>query len=187
MIELMDLPFESDAFEPMISKKTIELHYGKHHRGYVDKVNILVIGTEFQDAELEDIIRKTAEKPEYQALYNNVGQVYNHNIYWQSFGIWERLQEELKLDILQQFGSEEELKNQLVEAVMKVFGSGWVWLVKQKSGHFAIIATKNGDTPPIDEGEVLFNIDVWEHAYYLDYQNARQKYAEQFVSKVLKI
>jgi Fe-Mn family superoxide dismutase len=87
MIELMDLPFVSDAYEPMISKKTIELHYGKHHRGYVDKVNILVIGTEFQDAELEDIIRKTAEKPEYQALYNNAGQVYNHNIYWESFGI----------------------------------------------------------------------------------------------------
>lgn len=187
MIELMDLPFESDAFESAISKKTIELHYGKHHCGYVDKVNILVIGTEFQNAALKDIIRATAENPKYQALYNNAGQVYNHNIYWQSFGIWERFAEEAKLNILQQFGSKEELKNQLVEAVMKVFGSGWVWFIKQKSGDFAIVTTKNGDTPPLDEGEILFNIDVWEHAYYLDYQNARQKYAEQFVTEVLKI
>lgn len=187
MIELMDLPFESDAFEAAISKKTIEFHYGKHHRGYVDKVNILVIGTEFQNAKLEDIIRQTAGKAEYQALYNNAGQVYNHNVYWESFGIWEHLREETKLDILQQFGSKEELKNQLVEAAMKVFGSGWVWFIKQKSGDFAIITTKNGDTPSLDEVEILFNMDVWEHAYYLDYQNARQKYAEQFVTEVLKI
>lgn len=187
MIELMDLPFMPDAFEPMVSKKTIDLHYGKHHRGYVDKVNILVIGTEFQDAKLEDIIRQTAGKPEYQALYNNAGQVYNHNVYWESFGIWDRLQEETKLDILQQFGSKEELRNQLIEAVMKVFGSGWVWFIKQKTGDFAIITTKNGDVPSFDDAEIMFNIDVWEHAYYLDYQNARQKYVEQFVNGVLKI
>ena len=187
MIELLALPFSEDAFEPMISKKTIQLHYGKHHRGYVDKVNILVIGTEFQDAKLEDIIRKTAGNPAYQALYNNAGQVYNHNVYWESFGVWEKFSEELKLDILSQFGSTEELRNQLIEDVMKVFGSGWVWFIKQKTGDFQIITTKNGDTPPLDDMEILFNIDVWEHAYYLDYQNARQKYAEQFVSKVLKI
>jgi len=187
MIELMELPFADDAFEPAISKETIALHHGKHHRAYVDKVNLLVIGTEFQNAALCDIIRRTKDVPQYQTLYDNAGQVYNHNVYWESFGIWERLSEETKLEILGQFGSKEELKNQLIEAVMRVFGSGWVWFIKPKNEAYQIVITKNGDTPISDGKEVLFNIDVWEHAYYLDYQNVRQKYAEQFVNKVLKI
>ena len=187
MIDFMELPFAEAAFAPTISEETIHLHYGKHHRGYVDKVNILVIGTEFQDANLEDIIRKTAGNPAYLTLYNNAGQVYNHNIYWQSFGIWNRLSEQTKNEILQQFGSAEELKNQLVEAVGRVFGSGWVWLVRQPNQKFEIVLTKNGDTPLVSNAEIIFNIDVWEHAYYLDYQNQRQKYAEGFVAQVLKI
>lgn len=187
MIEFMELPFVDNAFEPAISAKTVQAHYGKHHRGYVDKVNILVIGTEFQEAELKDIIVKTADEPKYKALHNNAGQVYNHNVYWQSFGIWERLSDEIKNDILQQYGAPEELKNQLVEAAMQVFGSGWVWLVRQKSGLFEVVTTKNGDTPLILGAEEIFNIDVWEHAYYLDYQSARQKYVENFISQVLKI
>lgn len=187
MIDFMELPFAETAFEPAISGKTVQFHYGKHHRGYVDKVNILVIGTEFQDAKLEDIIKKTADKPEYQALYNNAGQVYNHNVYWQSFGIWNRLSEQTKNEILHQYGSVEELQNQLVEAAQRVFGSGWVWFVRHSSREFEIMTTKNGDTPLMLDVEVIFNIDVWEHAYYLDYQNKRQKYAENFVSQVLKI
>ena len=187
MIELMELPFADDAFAPIISAKTVQIHYGKHHRGYVDKVNILVIGTEFQDMSLEDIIVKTTDNPEYVALHNNAGQVYNHNVYWQSFGVWNRLSERMRNEILQQYGAPEELRNQLVEAAMKVFGSGWVWLVRRKTGSYEIIATKNGDTPLMMDVEVLFNIDVWEHAYYLDYQSGRQKYTEQFITQVLKI
>ena len=187
MIEFFELPFADNAFEPYISQKTIQIHYGKHHRAYVDKVNILVIGTEFQDMKLEDIIKKSANRPEYQALYDNAGQVYNHNIYWQSFGIWNRLSEQMKNEILQQYGSSEELINQLEEASMKVFGSGWVWFVRQKHGFFEIMVTKNGETPLMFDVEVIFNIDVWEHAYYLDYQNQRQKYVKNYVSQVLKI
>ena len=187
MIELMELPFAVGAYEPFISQKTIQIHHGKHHRGYVDKVNILVIGTMFQDMALEDIVKKTANQPQYQALHDNAGQVYNHNVYWESFGIWNRLSETIKNEILQQYGSVEELKNQLIEVAMGVFGSGWVWFIRHKSGAFDIISTKNGETPLMAEAEVIFNIDVWEHAYYLDYQNQRQKYVENYLTQVLKI
>jgi len=187
MIDLAELYFGKKDFEPFVSEKTIEFHYGKHHRAYVDKVNELIIGTEFQNMSLEDIIRHTYDVTEQQVLYNNAGQVYNHNVYWQSFGVWERLDDATKAEILVTFGADEALRGALVDKAMGVFGSGWVWLVRNKQGGFEIITTKNGDTPLPLGFEPIFNIDVWEHAYYLDYQNLRKKYVENFISGVLKI
>jgi len=187
MIELEKLLFNENALEPTLSQKTVQIHYGKHHRAYVDKVNELIIATEFQDMGLEEIILKTADAPEHKVLYNNAGQVYNHNIYWQSFGVWERLDEVLKTEIMLKFGSLDNLKGKLVDAAMSVFGSGWVWLVSDEKGDILIVTTKNGDTPLPNHQKPIFNIDMWEHAYYLDYQNMRQKYVENFISGVLKI
>lgn len=187
MMELEKLSFAPDALEPYISEKTVQTHYGKHHRAYVDKVNELIIGSEFQNMSLEEIIQRTYDVPEHQVLYNNAGQVYNHNIYWQSVGIWQRLDDATKAEILVKFGADDALRGKLADKAMSVFGSGWVWLVKNKQGDFEIITTKNGDTPLPLEAEPVFNIDVWEHAYYLDYQNLRKKYVENFITGVLEI
>ena len=187
MIELEKLLFDENALEPCLSAETVKIHYGKHHLAYVNKVNELIIGTDFENMALEDIIKQTFGVREHIVLYNNAGQVYNHNIYWQSIGIWEHLDENLKTGILTTFGSEDILCGAVVDAAMGVFGSGWVWLVKNKQGNFEIITTKNGDTPLPMEAEPVFNIDVWEHAYYLDYQNLRKKYVENFIKECLKI
>ena len=187
MIELLKLPFEENKLEPVLSLNTVKLHYGKHHRAYVDKVNELIIATKFQDMDLEEIILKTAGVSEHQVLYNNAGQVYNHNIYWQSVDVWDRLNEAVKTEIMLKFGSLDDLRGKLADAAISVFGSGWVWLVKDEKGDFLIITTKNGDTPLPNKQQPVFNIDVWEHAYYLDYQNMRKKYVEKFISGVLKI
>jgi Fe-Mn family superoxide dismutase len=187
MLELEELPFEKNALEPFLSLNTVKLHYEKHHQAYVDKVNELIIATDFQDMSLEDIILKTADVPEDHVLYNNAGQVYNHNIYWQSFEVWNRLDEDVKTKIMLKFGSRDELKRKLTDAALSVFGSGWVWLVRDDKEDFLIVTTKNGDTPLPHQQKPIFNIDVWEHAYYLDYQNLRKKYVENFVAGVLKI
>ncbi|MBR2273907.1 MAG: superoxide dismutase [Alphaproteobacteria bacterium] len=187
MISLMALPFEEQDLEPIISAQTIKIHYGKHHRAYVDKVNELIIGTKYQDMALEDIIRETYDKPEHRVLYNNAGQVYNHNVYWNSIHVWEHLDDAVKEEILLLFATKENLRMKLVDEAMQVFGSGWVWLVKNQQGNYQIITTHNGDTPIVLGYEALFNVDVWEHAYYLDYQNQRQQYLEKFIEGCLKI
>jgi len=187
MIEFMDLDFKENALEPIISKRTIEFHYGKHHKAYVDKTNELIKGTEFQDMSLEDIIEASFGKPELMVLYNNAGQVYNHNIYWKSVGGKNIINEELSKEIIEKFGSIKEFGNKFIEEGMKVFGSGWVWLVRNKKKELEILTTKNGDTPIVLGMEVIFNIDVWEHAYYLDYQNLRKKYLEEVIAKILNI
>lgn len=187
MIELAELDFAMSGWEPAVSAKTIEFHYGKHHKAYVDKVNELIAGTEFQDMALEEIIERTYGESERQVLYNNAGQVYNHNVYWQSFNVGERLTAAERAKISDNFGTFDALKEKLIDEAVKLFGSGWVWLVRDKRGDYEVLATKNGDTPLVLGYEAIFNIDVWEHAYYLDYQNLRKKYAEEFIAKVLKI
>ena len=187
MLKFMELPFEKNALEPYVSEKTIEFHYGKHHKAYVDKVNELIIGTEFENLSLEDIIKKTHNDDKNIVLYNNAGQVYNHNVYWNSFGIGKRFDEKIKDKIAENFESIEILKQKLVEESIKLFGSGWVWLVKNEDGNLEILSTKNGDTPLVLGYEPIFTIDVWEHAYYLDYQNLRKSYAEALVNHLLKL
>ena len=128
MIEFMDLGFNKNELEPTISEKTIEFHYGKHHKAYVDKVNELIKDTEFSDMSLEEIIKNSYGNQDLLALYNNAGQVYNHNMYWKSFGIGKRLSSDLREKIIEEYGSMDELKRMLIEKGMSVFGSGWVWL-----------------------------------------------------------
>lgn len=187
MIEFMELPFKKDALEPYISAKTIEFHYGKHHKAYVDKVNELIAGTEFDEMDLEEIIDALYGNADLAVLYNNAGQVYNHNVYWKSVNIWQRLEEDEKEAIMADLGGADNLKKTLQDKAVSVFGSGWVWLVKNAKGRYEVMTTKNGDTPLVLGLEPVFNIDVWEHAYYLDYQNLRKDYAEKFIFGVLKI
>lgn len=187
MIDFMNLEFKQSELEPVISKKTVEFHYGKHHKAYVDKTNELIMGTDFQNMSLEEIIEATYGDVENVVLYNNAGQVYNHNVYWQSIGIGEKFDASMRQEIIDTFESLENFRERLVDAGVKVFGSGWVWLVRNKQEKLEILTTRNGDTPLVLGAKPIFNIDVWEHAYYLDYQNLRKKYLEEFVLNLLKI
>lgn len=187
MFELMELPFSQNALEPYVSARTVEVHYGKHHKGYVDKLNELVSGTDLQNLALEKVIERTYDRPEQQAIYNNAGQVYNHNVYWNSVGVWDKLDAGIKKKVLEFFLTPDALAEKLIEEALKVFGSGWVWLAEDGSGEIEVMTTKNGDTPLVLGYNPLINIDVWEHAYYLDYQNLRKDYAKAFVRHLLKI
>ena len=187
MIDFMNLGFKQSELEPVISRKTIEFHYGKHHKAYVDKTNELIVGTAFSNMSLEEIIEATYDDVENKVLYNNAGQVYNHNVYWESIGIGEKFDANMRQEIIDTFGSLEKFREKLVDEGVKVFGSGWVWFVRNKQGKLEISTTKNGDTPLVLGAKPIFNIDVWEHAYYLDYQNLRKKYLEEFVLNLLKI
>jgi superoxide dismutase, Fe-Mn family len=175
--ELPKLPYEKNALEPFISEKTIEFHYGKHHQAYVNKVNKLIEGTEFEDATLEEIIKKADG-----GIFNNGAQVWNHTFYFNQFnpdGIRE-LEGELKSAVESKFGSFESFKEEFSNAAATLFGSGWAWLVKNGAGDLEIIQTSNAGNPLRDGKTPLLTCDVWEHAYYLDKQNARPGYIEDF-------
>ncbi|MBP5698186.1 MAG: ankyrin repeat domain-containing protein, partial [Alphaproteobacteria bacterium] len=147
MLELMNLPFAENALSPTISEQTVKFHYDKHHRAYVDKVNELIVGSVFQDMPVEDIILHTVDRPAHVVLYNNAGQVYNHNVYWNSIGFWDKLDDATKAEIMATFKGKDLLMEKLVDEAMKVFGSGWVWLVRDAQSNYRVISTKNGDTP----------------------------------------
>ena len=175
--ELPELPYKKDALEPFISEKTIEFHYGKHHQKYVDNVNSLVQGTPFEDASLETIIQKAEG-----GIFSNGAQVWNHTFYFSQFSP-EGSREpkgELKAAIEKSFGSFDEFKDTFSKAAATLFGSGWAWLVKNGSGGLEIVQTSNAGNPLRDGKTPLLTCDVWEHAYYLDKQNARPKYIEDF-------
>ncbi len=175
--ELPKLPYKKDALEPFISEKTIEFHYGKHHQKYVDNVNSLVQGTPFEDASLETIIKKAEG-----GIFNNGAQVWNHTFYFSQFSP-EGSREpkgELKAAIEKSFGSFTEFKDAFSKAAATLFGSGWAWLVKKGSDGLEIVQTSNAGNPLRDGKTPLLTCDVWEHAYYLDKQNARPKYIEDF-------
>ena len=185
MINFMEFNYSEKNFFNAISDKTISFHYNKHLKAYVDKTNELIAGSDFSEMTLEDIILASYDKPEFMALYNNAGQVYNHNVYFNSFGFSKKINDDLKSEMIRTFGSMENLKEELVKASVGVFGSGWTWLVRDKNNNLKIMTTRNGDTPLVLGYEPLFNIDVWEHAYYLDYQNLRKVYVEKFIDNVL--
>jgi len=175
---LPDLPYKKDALEPHISRETLEYHHDKHHQKYVDTLNKLIEGTEHAGAELEDIIRKADGK-----LFNQAAQVWNHTFYWHGLspqGGGEPTGS-LKECIEQCFGSVAEFKKAFNEQAAANFGSGWTWLVKKAdSKQLEIVNTNDADTPIVDDSLVpLFTVDVWEHAYYIDYRNERPKYLEK--------
>ena len=175
--ELPKLPYENDALEPVISQKTIEFHYGKHHQAYVNNLNNLIAGTEFENADLEEIIKKSEG-----GIFNNAAQVWNHTFYFQSLSPngGGKPEGEIGKAIENTFGSFDKFKEQFTMAAATLFGSGWAWLVKNKDGSLEIIKESNAGCP-LTKGQIpLLTIDVWEHAYYLDYQNLRPDYIASF-------
>lgn len=173
---LPQLPYSNDALEPVISRRTIDFHYGKHEKTYIDNLNALIEGTEFEDLPLEDIIRDAKG-----ALFNNASQAWNHIFYFFSFspdGGGEP-DGELRDAIIKQFGSFEQFKKEFVDAGVKIFGSGWVWLSRDNTGKLFITQESNAGNPLTQGLTPLLTFDVWEHAYYLDYQNRRKDALER--------
>lgn len=179
--QLPALPYAKDALAPVISAETIEYHYGKHHQTYVTNLNNLIKGTEFENATLEEIVLKSNG-----GIFNNAAQVWNHTFYWNGFkpNGGGAPKGELAVAIDKAFGSFEEFKKQFSQKAMTTFGSGWAWLVKNKDGSLTLESTSNAGTPLTGGQTPLLTIDVWEHAYYVDYRNARAKYVEEFWSIV---
>jgi len=185
--KLAPLPWDDDALAPTISANTISFHYYKHHQAYVDMLNKLVEGTKFADLKLEEIVQKTAGTADAKEkkIFNNAGQVWNHDFYWRSLTPTKTAPSaQLDSAIASAFGSRDELIAKLAEAGKDQFGSGWAWLVS-KGGKLAIEKTSNAETPMAKGVNCLLTVDVWEHAYYLDYQNARPKYLEAVLGKLL--
>ena len=173
---LPPLPFAKDALTPVISAETIDFHYGKHHQAYVTNLNNLVPGTEFENASLEDIVMKADG-----GIFNNAAQIWNHTFYWNGLspeGGGEPTGE-LGAEIDKAFGSFAAFKETFIKSAIGNFGSGWTWLVKNADGSVAIVNTSNAATPLRDGLTPLLTIDVWEHAYYIDYRNARPKYLDE--------
>ncbi|MFK8041809.1 superoxide dismutase [Fe] [Congregibacter sp.] len=175
--ELPTLPYDQDALEPHISAETLEFHYGKHHKSYVDKLNGMIAGTAHESATLEDVIRQSEG-----GVFNNAAQIWNHSFYWECLspnGGGEP-SGPLAEAINSAFGSFAEFKEQFSAAAAGNFGSGWTWLVQNADGSVAISNTSNAGCPLTDDVTPLLTVDVWEHAYYIDYRNARPKYLEAF-------
>jgi superoxide dismutase, Fe-Mn family len=170
---LPELPYPRDALEPHISAETLEYHHGKHHASYVEKLNKLIPGTEFETASLEEIIRKASD-----GIFNNAAQVWNHTFYWNCLSPEGGGEPEGALadGIDQAFGSFAAFRDRFSDSAATNFGSGWTWLVKNPDGTLAIVNTGNAGNPMTDGRQALLTCDVWEHAYYIDYRNARAKY-----------
>jgi Fe-Mn family superoxide dismutase len=185
-ITLPNLPYGKDALAPHISSKTLDFHHGKHHNAYVTNLNKLIEGTELASEKLEDIIKRTANDVEKAGIFNNAAQVWNHTFYWQSIrpnggGLpTGNIAEKIDAD----FGGYDNFIEQLKNAGLTQFGSGWAWLV-MKNSKLEIMKTSNADSPIAHGVKPLLTVDVWEHAYYLDYQNARGDYLDAFIKKLI--
>lgn len=174
--ELPALPYAQDALAPVISAETLEYHYGKHHNAYVTNLNNLIPGTAFEDMPLEDIIKNATG-----GLFNNAAQVWNHTFYWNCLSPsgGGAPSGDFASAIDGAFGSFDNFKAEFTKAAATNFGAGWTWLVKNADGSLAIVSTSNAGTPMTDGQTALLTVDVWEHAYYVDYRNARPKYLEE--------
>ncbi len=176
-IELPALPYDRTALEPHISAETIDFHYSKHHQTYVTNLNNLIAGTEFESADLESIVRKAQG-----GMFNNAAQVWNHSFYWNCLKPQGGGAPTGKLaeSIDAAFGSFDAFKAEFSKTAIGTFGSGWAWLVQRADGSLALVSTSNAATPLTGTDKPLLTCDVWEHAYYVDYRNARPKYVEAF-------
>ena len=177
MFTLMALPYADSALAPVISANTLGFHHGKHHKTYVDNLNKMIEGTEFADMALEEIIRKSQG-----GMFNNAAQIWNHTFYWNCLKPAGGGEPTGKLAdaINAAFGDFARFKEQFTDTSIKTFGSGWGWLVQRADGSLALASTPNAATPLTGEDTPLLTCDVWEHAYYIDYRNARPKYVEAF-------
>jgi Fe-Mn family superoxide dismutase len=183
---LPPLPYAENALEPVISAKTVRLHYGKHNRGYVDTLNQLVAGTPFVEMSLKQLVLATAGKPEHAAIFNNAAQAWNHAFYWRSLrpgggGVPPLA---LKARIESIFGDLEALKEELGTAATALFGSGWAWLVLD-GAKLRIMKTGNAENPLSTHAKPLLTVDVWEHAYYLDFENKRADYVQGVIETLI--
>lgn len=183
---LIALPYAENALEPVITAKTLSFHYGKHHKGYLDNLNKLIAGTEFADMTLEQIITSTAGKLEKNTIFNNAAQTWNHSFYWKSMkpGGGGEPPAELKQKIEVYFGSVDACKKELAAAAVSQFGSGWAWLVLD-GGEIKVVKTANAEIPMTMGFKPLLTVDVWEHAYYLDWQNRRADYVNAVLDKLI--
>ena len=185
-IALPDLPYEKDALAPHISMNTLAFHHGKHHNAYVTNLNKLIEGTDLTSATIEDIIKKTVNDADKAGIFNNAAQVWNHTFYWQSMkpnggGLpTGDIAEKIDAD----FEGYDNFIEQLKNAGLTQFGSGWAWLIL-KNNKLVIMKTSNADTPIAHGVKPLLTVDVWEHAYYLDYQNGRGNYLDAFINNLI--
>jgi Fe-Mn family superoxide dismutase len=178
--ELPLLPYAMDALQPFLSKETLEYHYGKHHKTYVDNLNKFIVGSGMENLALEEIIKK-AQGP----LFNNAAQVWNHTFYWNGLSPSENGGPGSKAKTaLEKLGGLDKFIEELQKSAVGNFGSGWTWLVKKADGSFAIANTANAANPMTIGDKPILTVDVWEHAYYIDYRNARAKYLEAFVKRI---
>jgi Fe-Mn family superoxide dismutase len=179
--ELPALPYGTNRLVPFISEETLEFHHGKHHQTYVTNLNNLIVGTEFETSSLEEIILKSSG-----GIFNNAAQVWNHTFYWNSLApdAGGEPTGALADAINAQFGSFAQFKEEFTKCAVTTFGSGWAWLVKNTDGSLALVSTSNAGCPLTTGQKPLLTCDVWEHAYYVDYRNARPKYLEAFWSLV---
>lgn len=175
--QLPALPYERNALEPHISSETLDYHYGKHHQAYVNNLNKLIEGSEFEGKSLEDIITSSQG-----GVFNNAAQIWNHTFYWNSLSPngGGEADGELAAAIAAKFGNFDEFKSQFTQSAATTFGSGWAWLVKNAAGELEVVSTSNAGTPLTAGQTPLLTCDVWEHAYYIDTRNDRPKYISNF-------
>jgi superoxide dismutase, Fe-Mn family len=186
VFQLIDLPYSKKALEPYISEKTFDFHHGFHHAGYVNNLNNLIKDTDFSGLSLEEIIKKSSSNVDTVAIFNNAAQVWNHNFFWHSIKANGGGKPDGKISSMidDNFGSFEKFSQEFKQAGLSQFGSGWVWLV-QDGKSLKITKTSNADLPMIKGQNALITCDVWEHAYYLDYQNRRADFVQVFIDKLI--
>jgi len=183
---LPPLPYAESALEPVISTQTVQLHYHKHHQGYIDALNKLVAGTKFSGTPLTQLVLATAGQPEHATLFNNAAQAWNHTFYWQSLRSpgGAAPPKGLQSRIAASFGTLEALQAEMATAATTQFGSGWVWLALD-GARLKVVKTANADNPLTAHMKPLLAIDVWEHAYYLDFKNRRDNYIKQVLNQLV--
>ncbi|MBK7704765.1 MAG: superoxide dismutase [Acidobacteria bacterium] len=184
--EVAALPYKDDALAPLISANTISFHYGKHHKGYADNLNKLAKGTEFESLTLEQVVMQSAKKKN-AAIFNNAAQIWNHDFYWRSMRPNGGGKPSGKMldKINESFGDWDKFRKAFADTTVSQFGTGWGWLVADKKGKLSVIKTGDADVPMTQGLKPLLTIDVWEHAYYLDYQNRRAAYVDAVIDKLL--
>ncbi len=174
-ITLPALPYPRDALEPHMSRETLDFHYGRHHKAYVDKVNALIAGTQFESASLEELVTQATG-----AMFNNAAQVWNHTFFWNCLSPRHTAPGKELTRALASFGGLESFQKQFDKAAIEVFGSGWAWLVRDSGGKLRIVTTGNANTPARDGHTPLLTCDMWEHAYYIDHRNDRGAYMKSY-------
>lgn len=187
MFHLPPLNYDPRELEPYLTASAFDFHYRKHHQGYINNVNKLIEGTPFENKSLVEIVHETYGKHGQETLFNNAAQALNHTIFWSSIkpNGGGKPAGKLLMEIEESFGGWETFREEFRAAAVSLFGSGWLWLIRREGGGVGIMKTSNADTPVAHDLEPILNIDVWEHAYYLDYQNRRPDYVDAFLEHLV--